>query len=112
MVRSRPVYAVIRTGGKQERVAPGQRVRVERLHVAQGDEVDLEAVLVVDGERVLSKPVDLRGVVVSARVVGEELGPKVRGFTYKPKTNSRRRFGHRQGYDTIEITAISVPGQS
>jgi large subunit ribosomal protein L21 len=46
---------------------------------------------------------------VTARVVGEEKGPKVTGFTYKPKTNNRRRWGHRQRYTEIEITGISGP---
>ena len=46
---------------------------------------------------------------VAARIVGEELGPKIRGFTYLPKTRSRRRWGHRQHYATVEITSITVP---
>ena len=50
---------------------------------------------------------DLAGAKVTARVVGESKGPKIRGFTYKAKTNNRRRWGHRQHYSTIEITGIS-----
>ncbi len=65
--------------------------------------------LVVDGDRVLATPAELDGAVVSARVVGKEIGPKIRGFTYKPKSNSRRRWGHRQHYATMEITAITTP---
>jgi large subunit ribosomal protein L21 len=103
------VYAVIRTGGKQERVSEGQFVRVERLGVAEGESVDFEPVLLVDGEKVLATPQELGGAVVTARVVGSELGPKIRGMTYKPKSNSRRRYGHRQHYATIEITSISAP---
>jgi large subunit ribosomal protein L21 len=103
------VYAVIRTGGKQERVSEGQFVRVERLGVAEGEEVDFEPVLLVDGEKVLATPDELGGAVVTARVVGSELGPKIRGLTYKPKSNSRRRYGHRQQYATIEITSIQAP---
>jgi large subunit ribosomal protein L21 len=102
------VYAVIRTGGKQERVAEGQLVRVELLKASEGEEVDFEPVLVVDGERVLATPEELGGSVVTARVVGGELGPKIRGMTYKPKSNSRRRYGHRQRYATIEITSITT----
>jgi large subunit ribosomal protein L21 len=104
------MYAVIRTGGKQERVAEGQLVRVERLGVPEGHEVELAPVLVVDGERVLATPEELGGAVVTARVVGSELGPKIRGLTYKPKSNSRRRYGHRQQYATIEIMSITTPG--
>ncbi|HZU80725.1 MAG TPA: 50S ribosomal protein L21 [Acidimicrobiales bacterium] len=103
------MYAVIRTGGKQERVAEGQQLRVELLGVETGADVELPAVLVVDDERVLATPEELAGVTVAARVVGEEAGPKIRGFTYKPKTRSRRRWGHRQHYSTIEITSITVP---
>jgi large subunit ribosomal protein L21 len=103
------VYAVIRTGGKQERVAEGQLVRVERLGVPGGEELELAPLLVVDGSRVLATPDELGGAMVTARVVGSELGPKIRGLTYKPKTNNRRRFGHRQHYATIEITSITAP---
>jgi large subunit ribosomal protein L21 len=102
------MYAVVRTGGKQERVAEGQQVRVERLG-ADGTEVELEPVLVVDDDRVLATPAELAGVVVAGRVVGQELGPKIRGFTYTAKTRHRRRWGHRQRYSTVEITSIRLP---
>ncbi len=99
------MYAVIRTGGKQYRVEEGQRLAVEKLGAASG-EVQLQPVLLVDGDTVLSTPAELANVSVSARVIGETKGPKIVGFTYKPKTNNRRRWGHRQTYDTIEITSI------
>jgi large subunit ribosomal protein L21 len=102
------MYAVVRSGGKQERVAPGEQVRLELLDAADGSEVRLDPVLVVDGDRVLATPDQLAGAVVTARVLGTELGPKIRGFTYKPKTNQRRRWGHRQRYTTVEITDIAV----
>ena len=104
------MYAVIKTGGKQERVAEGQRVRVEMLGQPVGAEVTFEPVLVVDGATVLATPEQLSGSTVVARVVGGELGPKIRAATYKSKTNQRRRWGHRQHYDTVEITTISPPG--
>jgi large subunit ribosomal protein L21 len=100
------MYAVISTGGKQYRVQEGQRLEVERIGDAT-DTVQFTPVLVVDGENVVAAPGDLAGASVSARVVGEAKGPKIRGFTYKNKTNNRRRFGHRQKYLTIEITGIS-----
>jgi large subunit ribosomal protein L21 len=103
------MYAVIRSGGKQERVSEGQQVRVELLGVAAGTDVELDPVLVVDDDRVLATPAELAGTVVAARVVGEELGPKIRGFTYQAKARRRRRWGHRQHYSTVEITAITVP---
>jgi large subunit ribosomal protein L21 len=99
------MYAVIHTGGKQYRVAEGDRIDVERLG---GDtDVTFTPILVVDGETVLSRPGDLGGAAVAARVVGEAKGPKIHGFTYKSKSNNRRRWGHRQKYTTIEITSIS-----
>jgi large subunit ribosomal protein L21 len=103
------MYAVIRTGGKQQRVSEGQRVDVERLGAAEGETVSFSPVLVVDGDEVLTGTDRLDGAQVSAVVVGEAKGPKITGFTYKPKTNNRRRWGHRQRYTTIEITGISRP---
>ena len=100
------MYAVIQTGGKQYRVAEGERLDVERL-TPEGDEVRFTPVLLVDGETVVASATDLAGASVAARVVGEAKGPKVRGFTYKNKTNQRKRWGHRQHYTTIEITGIT-----
>ena len=102
------MYAVVKTGGKQTRVAEGQRIEVEHLGAAVGDDVTLTPVLVVDGETVLSTPSELDGASVAGRVVGETKGPKITGFTYKNKTRSRRRWGHRQGYDVLEITGITA----
>jgi large subunit ribosomal protein L21 len=100
------MYAVIKTGGKQYRVEQGQTLQVERLGAGDGD-VSLSPVLLVDGDTVLSTPDQLAKASVSAKVVGEAKGPKIVGFTYKNKTNNRRRWGHRQQYDTIEITKIT-----
>lgn len=100
------MYAVIKTGGKQERVAEGQRVQVERLDGQEGDEVSFTPVLLVDDGQVTAGG-QLSGATVSARLVGEAAGPKIRGFTYKNKTRSARRWGHRQHYSVIEITAIT-----
>ena len=99
------MYAVIQTGGKQYRVEEGQRLDVERL--GDADEVTLSPVLVVDGDSVLATPAQLSGASVTARVVGTARGPKITGFTYKNKTNQRKRWGHRQHYATIQITGIS-----
>ena len=108
------MYAVIRSGGKQYRVEPGQRLEVERLKVDgaaadAGTEVDLAPVLLVDGSTVLATPAQLGGARVKARVVGDSKAKKIRGFTYKPKSNQRRRWGHRQAQSVIEITEIT-PG--
>jgi large subunit ribosomal protein L21 len=101
------MYAVIETGGKQYRVAEGDRLDVERLDGGDRGEVALRAVLLVDGDTVLATPQQLSGATVSGRVVGDAKGPKIRGFTYKNKSNQRRRWGHRQHYSTIEITSIA-----
>lgn len=101
------MYAVIATGGKQHRVAEGDVIEVERLGADEGASVDLRPVLLVDGDTVLATPDDLGGASVSARVVGDAAGPKINGFTYKNKTNNRKRWGHRQKYTRLEITGIS-----
>jgi large subunit ribosomal protein L21 len=101
------LYAVIRTGGKQYRVSQGQQLEVERLRAGgDGDDLALTPVLIVDGEDVVSAPSALASASVTARVMGESKGPKITGFTYKPKTNQRRRWGHRQRTTVIEITGI------
>lgn len=101
------MYAVIHTGGKQARVAEGDRVEVELLPNVAGDEVQFRPVLLVDGDTIVATPADLAGVSVSGRVIGETKGPKIRAFTYKNKTNSRKRWGHRQHYTMVEITGIT-----
>ena len=100
------MYAVIKTGGKQYRVQEGELLDIERLSAEDGT-LSFTPVLLVDGESVLAAAGDLAGATVAARIVGEAAGPKIRGFTYKNKTNQRRRWGHRQHYTTIEITGIS-----
>ena len=100
------MYAVIATGGKQYRVEEGQRVLVERLGAVDTD-VELAPVMVVDGDDVLATPEALVGSSVSARIVGDAKGRKIRGFTYKNKSNQRRRWGHRQRLAEIEITGIT-----
>ncbi len=101
------MYAVINSGGKQEKVENGQTLRVDLMSAAEGDEVTYTPLLLVDGDSVLSTPDQLSGSSVSARVLGEVKGPKINGFTYKNKSNIRRRWGHRQRYTTIEITGIT-----
>ena len=98
------MYAVIHTGGKQYRVTEGDRLDVERL---EGDEVTLRPVMLVDGDTVLATPGQLGAASVTARIVGEAKGPKIKGFTYKNKSNERKHWGHRQKYSTIEITGIT-----
>ena len=100
------MYAVIRTGGKQYRVEQGAVLDVERLDAADGDELTLTPVLVVNGSAVRATPAELEGASVAAKVVSHVRGRKIDGFTYKSKSNNRRRWGHRQALTRIEITSI------
>jgi large subunit ribosomal protein L21 len=100
------MYAVIKSGGKQYKVEKGQQLEVE-LVGTDDEKVELTPVLVVDGNTVLAGPKALNKAKVTAKVVGEAKGPKITGFTYKNKSNQRKRWGHRQRYSTIEITGIS-----
>jgi large subunit ribosomal protein L21 len=102
------MYAVIATGGKQERVSEGQTLNVELLGVVDGSTVTFDTLLVVDGTKVLATPDQLKGASVTGKVIGEAKGPKINGFSYKNKSNNRKRWGHRQHYSTVEITKISV----
>jgi large subunit ribosomal protein L21 len=101
------MYAVIHTGGKQYRVEKGERLEVERLAADEGSELELTPVLVVDGENVLATRRELSGATVKVKVVGDTRGPKIDGFTYKPKSNQRRHYGHRQDLSLIEVTSIT-----
>lgn len=101
------MYAVIASGGKQAKVSEGQTVAVELLGADEGAEVSFTPVMLVDGDTVLATPAQLAGASVKGRVLGEVKGPKIDGFTYKNKTNQRRRYGHRQRYTSVEITSIA-----
>ncbi len=106
------MYAVIASGGKQEKVTEGQQVALELLDGEEGSEVSLTPVLLVDGDTVLAGADALSGAAVTAKIVGRTKGPKINGFTYKPKTNQRKRYGHRQHYTLVEIVSISASKQS
>ena len=100
-----PSYAVVRTGGKQYRVTPGQELLVERLSAAVDATVTLEPLLLAgDGD---AKFGDALGKAnVTATVVGHERGPKVRIFKYKPKRGYKRRQGHRQELTRLRVDTI------
>lgn len=101
------MYAVIASGGKQEKVTEGQQVALELLDGEEGSDVSLRPVLVVDGDTVLAGNA-LSSASVTGRIVGTAKGPKINGFTYKRRTNQRRRYGHRQHYTVVEITSITT----
>ncbi|HJM27815.1 MAG: 50S ribosomal protein L21 [Acidimicrobiales bacterium] len=100
------MYAVVITGGKQYRVEQDQVLDVE-LVGETGSSVDLAPVMYVDGKTVLATPSELAEVTVKAEILGQKKGKKINGFTYKNKSNQRRRWGHRQNYNEIKITQIS-----
>jgi large subunit ribosomal protein L21 len=101
--------AVIATGGKQYRVAPGQVISVEKLAGDKGSAIQFTSVLLVnrDGE-VLSAPDALKSAKVSGQVVGHGRGKKVSVVKFKRRKNYRRHRGHRQAATTVRITTIEV----
>jgi large subunit ribosomal protein L21 len=100
-------YAIIKTGGKQYRVEQGLTLLVERLPAADGESVDLQPLLFVDGGSVVDGE-GLSGVSVTARVVGHERGPKLRVVKFKPKRGYKRRTGHRQNLTRLEVTSLGL----
>jgi len=103
------MYAVIKTGGKQQKVKQGDVIEVERL-VHEGDVVSFQPILVVDDDGTTHYGKDIEKAVVTAEPVGEKKGEKVKVFTYRPKTGYARRGGHRQAYTLLEIKDVSLGG--
>ncbi|WP_049571680.1 50S ribosomal protein L21 [Streptomyces sp. SBT349] len=103
------MYAIVRTGGRQQKVSVGDVIEVDRLSSEVGDNVELSALLVVDGETVTSDPWVLAGVKVQAEVLDHHKGDKIRIQKFKNKTGYRRRMGHRQLHTQLKITDIPAP---
>lgn len=102
------MYAVIESGGKQYRVAVGDRVKVESLKAEPGAEVQLDNVLLVaDGDKI-DVGLPYTGASVSATVVEHGRGPKIRILKFRRRQNSRTHAGHRQNYTELEITGIGA----
>jgi large subunit ribosomal protein L21 len=101
------MYAIIKTGGKQYKVSEGDEIIVEKLGVEEGEKVTFEEVFaIVDGEDVKIGQPKIDGAKVTASVVKNGKGPKIRIFKYKHKTNYRRRMGHRQPFTKVKIEKI------
>ena len=100
------VYAIVKAGGRQEKVSEGDVIVVDRLKAAAGDSVELPAVLFVDGEKVTSDAKALAKIKVTAEVVRDERGPKIDILKYKNKTGYRKRIGHRQELTRLKVTGI------
>lgn len=103
------MYAIIKTGGKQYRVAEGDVLNIEKLNVTEGENVVFDQVLTVvnDSDVMIGKPV-VEGAKVTAKVVEHGKGTKIFVFKYKAKANYRIRSGHRQPYTQVEIVSIEA----
>jgi large subunit ribosomal protein L21 len=103
------VYAIVRTGGKQYRVAEKSVVKVEKLDVEDGATVELtDVLLVADGDTLKVGSPIVPGAKVTATVVGTDKGRKIHGFTFKPTKRQERRYGHRQWHTTLRVESIQA----
>ncbi len=102
------MYAIVKTGGKQYKVAVGDVVEVEKLDAAPGAEVALPAILLVDGDAVTHEADKLAKVAVTAEVVAQTKGPKIQIHKYKNKTGYHKRMGHRQQLTQVRVTGIDA----
>ena len=100
------VYAVVRAGGRQEKVEVGTIVVLDRQSAKIGDKIELPAVLLVDGDAVTTDADKLAKVTVTAEVLGEERGPKIVIKKFKNKTGYKKRQGHRQDLTRVKVTGI------
>ncbi|MEJ7629850.1 MAG: 50S ribosomal protein L21 [Nocardioidaceae bacterium] len=102
------MYAIVRNGGRQQKVAVGDVIEIDKLDCTPGDSLSLAAVLVVDGAELTTDTDALAKVDVQAEVVGPSKGPKIHILKYKNKTGYRKRQGHRQHYTRVRVTAIDT----
>jgi len=102
------VYAIVRSGSQQQKVAVGDVIEIDKVDRAPGDSLSLAAVLLVDGDKVTTDTDKLAKVDVQAEVVGAVKGPKIHILKYKNKTGYRKRQGHRQQYTQVKVTAIKT----
>lgn len=100
------VYAIVKAGGRQEKVSVGDIVVVDRLKAVTGASVELPALLLVDGDKITSDAAALAKIKVTAEVVRDERGPKIHILKFKNKTGYRRRIGHRSDLTRLKVTGI------
>lgn len=100
------MYAIVRSGGRQHKVAVGDVVEIDKVIDEVGATVNLQPLLLVDGESVTSDKGVLDKASVTAEVLAETKGPKIRILKYKNKTGYRKRQGHRQRYTQVKVTGI------
>ena len=100
-------YAIIRSGGKQYRVAEGDTVRVDLLTGAAGEKIKFDDVLLIGGdEPKIGKPL-VSGASVEGEIIGETLGEKLIVFKFRKRKRSRRKAGHRQSFTSVKITKVT-----
>ena len=102
------MYAIVRAGGRQEKVAVGDVVVIDRVPGEAGSTLELPALLVVDGDAVTSDAADLAKVRVTAEVLAPTKGPKITILKFKNKTGYRKRQGHRQKLTQVKVTGIDT----
>ncbi len=102
------MYAILETGGKQVKVAVGDKVYVEKLDAEAGKEVTLDKVLYIGGEKTSVGNPYVKGASVLAKVEKQGLSQKVTVYKYKAKTNERKKIGHRQPYTCLVVEAINA----
>lgn len=101
------MFAIVRSGGQQQKVAVGDVIEIDKVATAVGESVQLPAVLLVDGDTVTADAAGLDKVSVTAEVLAETKGPKISIVKYKNKTGYRKRQGHRQKYTQVKVTEIA-----
>ncbi|MDM4761698.1 50S ribosomal protein L21 [Galbitalea sp. SE-J8] len=101
------VYAIVRAGGRQEKVEVGSIVVLDRIAGDANGKVELAPVLLVDGDKITHTATDLAKVTVTAEVLGDLRGPKIVIQKYKNKTGYKKRQGHRQELTRIRVTSIA-----
>ncbi len=102
------MYAIVKTGGKQYKVAEGDVIEIEKLDGTLGTSVDLAAVLLVDGADLTTDADALAKVSVSGEVLAHTKGPKIVIHKFKNKTGYHKRQGHRQPLTQVKVTSITV----
>lgn len=105
------MYAVIKVGGKQERVTPGDVIEVEFMKVDPGSSVEFEPILIVDDDGKAHHGKGLSKARVTAKLLGDKKGDKVRVFKYRPKSGYRRTQGHRQLMTLLEVEEVALSPQ-
>ncbi len=103
------MYAIVETGGKQQKAVPGETLKIERLEAKVGETVKLDRVMLVsrEGQVSLGRPY-IDGASVTATVTAQDRGPKVLIFKKKKRKGYRRTKGHRQSYTSVRVDAIQA----